>query len=226
MGAVGRPVFLLLCLLLAACSGDSHCSSVTGGCESDDGIVWYCLSNSLGDIVTAHDEVVALLESLGGAPPANATLDVATGAYTITLPDGGLEGIISTADDLGDGFDLGEEATVTWSLEGQHFYGVATGSGSFTFVGSAAGFSVTGSGSTDDESGCDLDVASLSLTGSSSSNFGTGTLAFSCRSSGGTVVGTVTFDGSDTGDIAAQFRGEAVSWTFDLDTHTVAFGPS
>jgi hypothetical protein len=137
-----------------------------------------------------------------------------------------LTGVVSSPDELGDGLATGEEATATWGMDGFHPGSFATGDGSFHFVRtSATGFTVSGNGSTVDDEGCELDVTSLDLTESSSSNVGVGMFVFSGRSSPGTITGTVTFDGTEGADIAAQFKGEVRMWTFHLPTGSVLLEP-
>jgi hypothetical protein len=218
---------LALALVLTACIGSGpNCE--LGNC--DDLVMAQCLGPSLEDILRAHGGIAALLDSLGDAPPASTTFDVATGEYTITILIGPsvvtLTGIVSSPDELGDGLTIGEEATATWEMDGFHPGAFATGDGSFQFMrSSATGFTVTGSGSIADDEGCELDVTSLDLTESSSSDFGVGMLVFSGRSSAGTITGTVTFDGTEGADIAAQFKGEVRMWTFHLPTGSVFLEP-
>jgi hypothetical protein len=224
MSMMARPRRLLLVLALAGCSEvDVGCIDITGACPDDDSVMALCLSTSFADVVRAKEGIAALVESMGGPPPANTTFDVTTGSFEITIPLGAasatLSGVLSSPDDIGNGVDIGEEVTATWTLERPYLDSAATGDGSFTFVRfSPTDFTVSGTGSwSDDEGGCELGVSSLSLTGSSSTDFGTGTLVFSGRSSGGTITGTVTFDGSASADIVCRFQGEDRLWTFNFE---------
>jgi hypothetical protein len=212
---------VLLAAVVAACSAGDTCVSVTGACGGDDVVAALCLGPSLGHVITTQTEIVALLDSLGGAPPANATFDPLTGAYSIALQGGTIVGVISSPHDISDGLDETEEATATWSLDGA----IVNGTGSLTIRRSpTTEFEVTGSGSTSDDAGCELDVTSIDLTGVSPADYGAGTMAFSSRSSGGTVTGTVTFDGSGSAEIAARFAGETVEWTLYLSNFSIIFG--
>lgn len=208
------PLFLSTLVLFAGCgSGDSFNPSPELQAAAD------CTGVSLENLVVIYSAVLDLLDEIGdGVIPPNATYNIATGAYTITLTIGDLAGVVSSAFNLNDGLGVGESATATWQLNG----GLAgaptlTAEGSFTVArATASNYTVSGTGGLLD-TGCQFDFSSLNFAVSTTAGL-TGTIVFDTTTPDGVLDGTMTFNAQPTARVVATFDG--VSYTFSIDLVT------
>ncbi len=208
------PLLLSTLVLFAGCgSGDSFNPSPELLAAAQ------CTGLSLEDLVVIYNSLIDLLDEIGdGVIPPNATYNIATGAYTITLTIGDLAGIVSSPNNLADGFGVGETATTTFALNG----GLAgpptlTAEGSFTVArASATNYTVSGLGGLLDGT-CEFDISSLNFAVSTSTGL-SGTIVFDATTPDGTLDGTMTFTADPTARVIATFDG--VSYTFFIDLVT------
>lgn len=204
---------LLSALVLVSCgSGDSFNPSAELQAAAD------CTGLSLEDLVAIYNSVIDLLDEIGdGVIPPNATYNIATGAYTITLTIGDVTGTVSSAFNLNDGLGVGESATAIWDLNGGLAGAEVTGEGTFTVArATATSYTVSGLGGLLDAA-CQFDFSSLNFAVTTVTGL-TGTIVFEGTTPDGTLDGTMTFNGSPTARIVATFDG--VSYTFFIDLAT------
>jgi hypothetical protein len=208
------PILLSTFVLLAGCgSGDSFNPSPELQAAAD------CTGLSLENLVIIYSSVLDLLDEIGdGTIPPNATYNIATGAYTITLTIGDLAGVVSSAFNLNDGLGVGESATATWALNGG-LAGAPTldAEGSFTVArATASSYTVSGIGGLLD-TGCQFDFSSLNFAVDTAVGL-TGTIVFDATTPGGVLDGTMTFNASPNARVVATLDG--VSYTFFIDLIT------
>jgi hypothetical protein len=207
-----RRILLAPALLLAACGG--------GGSSTDPDLLAaaQCTATGLADLDEVFSEVSGFLSGIGGTLPANVTYDDVTGDFSIAASFGTIDGNVASADDISDGIDDGESASATWSIN-PAVGATLTGSGVFTLARTSASvFGITGNGSITDGA-CVLDATNTDLVLDLLSGLGpVGSFDFNATSAVGAILGTMSFDGSDTADIAATFLGVGVTFTIDLNT--------
>lgn len=207
------PILLSTFVLLAGCgSGDSFNPSPELQAAAD------CTGLSLENLVVVYGAVLDLLDEIGdGTIPPNATYNIATGAYTITLTIGDLAGVVSSAFNLNDGLGVGESATAIWELNGGLAGAEVTGEGTFTVArATATNYTVSGLGGLLDTA-CQFDYSSLNFAVSTTAGL-TGTIVFDATTPGGVLDGTMTFNASPNARVVATFDG--VSYTFFIDLIT------
>ena len=210
------PILLSTLVLFSGCgSGDSFNPSPELLAASQ------CMGTSIEDLVEIYNGVLDLLDSIGGVIPPNMTYNIATGAYTITLTNGNLAGIVSSPNNLADGLGVGETATATWELNGGLAGGGPTAEGSFTVArATATNYTVSGLGGTLDGT-CEFEFTSLNFAVNTNvSAAPTGTIVMETTTPDGVLAGTMTFVNTvpTTSRVIATFDG--VSYTFFLDLTT------
>jgi hypothetical protein len=207
-----RRILLVPALLLAACGG--------GGSDTDPDLLSaaQCTATGLGDLDEVFGEVSDFLASIGGTLPPNVTYSAATGDFSITASFGTIDGNVASTDDISNGIDAGESASATWSINPLGGATI-TGAGVFTLARTAASvFGITGNGSITD-GGCVFNATNTDLDLDLTSGLGpAGSFNFNGTTPGGPILGSMSFDGSDTASIDAMFRGIGVSFTIDLNT--------
>ncbi len=207
------PLLLSTLVLVTGCgSGDSFNPSVELQAAAD------CAGLSLENLVIIYNSLIDLLDEIGdGVIPPNATYDIATGAYTITLTIGDVAGTVSSPNNLNDGLGVGESATATWDLNGGLAGAEVTGEGTFTVARSTAtNFTVSGLGGLLNPD-WEFDISSLNFAVSSATGL-TGTIVFEGTTPDGVLDGAMTFTGQPTARVVATFDG--VSYTFFIDLVT------
>ncbi|MCK6459349.1 MAG: hypothetical protein L6Q95_05585 [Planctomycetes bacterium] len=208
---------LLSALALVSCgSGDSFTPTADQQALAD------CTAIDLQHLGLVYGEVLNLFEAIPGAP-AGGTYDIVDGDYTLTTPSGAVAGVVSSTDVITDGIDVGESATATWALNGGLAGApTATGEGSFTIARpSSTTFNVSGNGEVIDGT-CDFTFTNLSFTVTAAAGL-QGTVLFTVDAPPGTLTGTMTFNGSDTARVVAEFDGVTYTFYIDLVTYEVSF---
>jgi len=155
-----------------------------------------------------------------GSQPAGVNYDPSNGEFTISLdldgdgtPDAAVNGMVTSSDDISDGFATGESFTMQWS-----FGGVLNGSGGFTVTrDSASEYTVTGSGSVQDSAeACSVAMTDVDVSLDSAQDLPAtvtdGTITFTVDALGGTI----TFTGTVTADVEGDLGSDAVSFVLDL----------
>ncbi len=203
-------MFLLLALLLAACGGGSGPSAELLAAAQ-------CTGLGLEDLREVFEEVTGFLASIGGTLPPNVTYTAPD--YSITMSFGTIAGSVTSPDDISDGIDAGEAATASWNLAG-----TVAGNGTFTLDRIAAQqFAVSGDGSVVDGA-CVFNATNVDLDIDLASSLGpVGSFDFNGVTPTGPILGTMTFDGSDTAVVDAIYLGIDVTFTIDLNTFAPGF---
>lgn len=212
-----RRLLLLLPLSLAACN--------SGGTSVDPSLLaaGQCTALSLEDLNEIFREVTGFLGLIGATLPPEVTYNDVTGDFSIAMSLGTIDGNVTSGDDISDGIDAGEAATAIWSLN-PAVGTTVTGAGTFNLSRTAAQmFVVTGDGSVADGT-CAFNATNVDLDLDLGSMLGpVGSFDFTGLTTGGAIVGTMTFDGSSTASVSATLNAMAVSFTIDLDTFVPHF---
>jgi len=205
-------MFLLLALLPAACGG--------GGSGPSAGLLAAAQCSGLGleDLNEIFGEVTAFLASIGGTLPPNVTYTAPD--YTITMSFGTVAGSVTSTDTISDGIDAGEGATASWNVAGAS----VTGNGTFTLDRvTAQQFAVSGDGSVLDGA-CVFNATNVDLDIDLASSLGpVGSFDFNAVTPTGPIVGTMTFDGSDTALVQATYLGVSATFRINLNTFAPEF---
>lgn len=208
-----KRMFLLLALLLATacgCGGSGPSAELLAAAQ--------CSGLGLEDLTEIYEEVTGFLASIGGTLPPNVTYTAPD--YSITMSFGTLAGSVTSTDDISDGIDAGEAASASWNLAG----GGVTGNGTFTLDRIATQqFAIGGDGSVLDGA-CVFNATNVDLDIDLAPSLGpVGSFDFSALTPTGPILGTMTFDGSDTALVEAIYLGINVTFTIDLNTFTPGF---
>jgi hypothetical protein len=213
-----RTLSLLLgAFALASCGGSGSSFHPT----PEQQALADCTGLDLGHLGQVYGEVLALFETIPGAPTGG-TYDILNGNYTLTTTIGGVAGVVSSSDVIDDGIDVGESATATWALNGGLAGTTVTGDGVFTIARpSTVLFNVSGNGGILDGT-CEFTFTNLSFSVSATGGL-TGTILFTADAPQGTLTGTMTFNGTNTARVAATMDSVDFVFYIDLVTLTVTF---
>jgi len=208
---------LLLAPLLAACNSGSSTNPALVAAGQ-------CASLGLADLDQIFSEVNGFLASIGGTLPPNVTYDPNVSPdFSIAVSFGTIDGTVTSTDDISDGIDPGESASATWSINPGAGV-LLTGAGTFNLTRTAAqAFAITGTTSVVDGT-CTFSASGIDLALDLTSGLGpAGSFDFNATTLSGPLVGTMTFDGSDTAVVDAMFLVSSVMFTIDLNTFTPHF---
>ena len=197
------------------------------------GVRWLdSVARGIQKVASATGEIVTLPEGVDYDPD--------TGAFSVDIDttkdgveDSTLSGFLTSNDDISDGFDLGERATVDWIVSGE-----ILGGGTFRLLGLGADrFAVTGDASLRDAVEFEFEVKNIDLDVDDSTYPLDGTIDYETFATGVTISpyddeitidpaymdGILEFFGNERATGSGEFDGEDLTFEVKLDTFQVVF---